>query len=138
VQPIIHFISPLPLSLLKPRRRKKKVKLTSIWILKTSVCNFNTLFFIFPFCSAFPAVVPVPPAAAIASLKPPVPVSASSEIWAAEEMMARSEAETPARLDWSTFWALVCGEEWIGEKRKRETYRKLSVHFRQRTSCYSS
>jgi len=49
-----------------------------------------------------PAVVPVPPAAAIASLKPPVPVSASSETWAALEIMARSAAATPARLVWST------------------------------------
>jgi hypothetical protein len=80
--------------------------------------------------------VPVPPAAAIASLNPPVPVSASSEIWAAEEIMARSEAETPARLDWSTFWVLVYGggDELGG----RETYRKFSVHFRQCTSRYSS
>jgi hypothetical protein len=45
---------------------------------------------------------PSPPAAAIASLKPPVPVSASSEICAALEMRARSEADTLARLFRST------------------------------------
>lgn len=45
-----------------------------------------------------PAAVLVPPAAAMASLKPPVAVSADSESLAAEVMMARSEAATPARL----------------------------------------
>lgn len=47
-------------------------------------------------------MVSVPPAAAMASLKPPVPVSASSPTWAALVIIARSEAATPARLVWST------------------------------------
>ncbi len=34
----------------------------------------------------------------MASLKPPVLISADSESLAAEEMMARSEAATPARF----------------------------------------
>jgi len=72
-----------------------------------------------------PAVVPVPPAAAMASLKPPVPVSASSEIWAAEEMIARSEAATPARLFWST-WEKVRGAE-VGDG--KGTNREFSVNF---------
>jgi hypothetical protein len=46
-----------------------------------------------------PAVVETPPALAIASLKPPVPVSADSDRVAAFVMIARSDADTPFRFD---------------------------------------
>lgn len=49
----------------------------------------------------------------MASLKPPVLVSADSESWAAEVIMARSEAATPARLLVS-IWMILLGEDGIG------------------------
>lgn len=61
----------------------------------------------------------VPPAAAMASLKPPVAVSADSESVAALEIISRSDAETSARLSWST-WAMLGldGEEGVRAGRK--------------------
>jgi hypothetical protein len=106
---------------------------TSIWILRTSVCSFNTLFLIFPFWSAVPAVVPVPPAAAIASLNPPAPVSASSLTWAALEMMARSDAATAARLFWSTCVVLTGRiDERGGEKGYLREMRRSLLQARYR------
>jgi hypothetical protein len=56
------------------------------------------LFLILPICSGLPAVEDVPPAASMASLKPPASVSAASAVTRAALRMARSEAETPARF----------------------------------------
>lgn len=60
--------------------------------------SLRTLFLILPTWRAAPAVVLVPPAALMASLKPPALVSAFSAVWRAALMMARSASETEARL----------------------------------------
>ena len=71
----------------------------------------------------------MPPAAAMASLKPPVAVSADSESLAAEVMMARSEAATPARLVVSIWMDVLDGMGREGRGRMKGAYGEFGVYF---------